>query len=131
MKGHRKAIIAELRSIDAKHMQLMLSRKGWETEHVNNSIDLINKLVVNQYDMVMISNNLPDSSVQEVATKIRNIVPKIEKTPIVAVINFTIETEKRKLLQAGADYCLTKPVYNDGLSEVLDTILKGNRVRVV
>lgn len=130
MKGHRKAIIAEQRSIDAKHMQLMLSRKGWETEIVNNSIDLINKLIVDKYDMVMISDNLPDSSLQEVAAKIRTVIPKSEKPPLVAVINFTIETEKRKLLQAGADYCLTKPVYNDGLSEVLDTISNGSRVRV-
>ncbi len=131
MKNHRKAIIADLRTIDAKHMQLMLSRRGWETEIVNNSTDLLNKLATNSYNLAMISDNLPDAKVDEVASKINKVIKKSEKLPVVAVINFTIETEKRRIIDAGADYCLTKPVYNNGLSEVIGHIVEKEQASLV
>ena len=131
MKNHRKAIIAELRTIDAKHMQLMLSRRGWETELVNTSTDLLDKLATSQYDLVMLSDNLPDANVVEVASKVRKVINKSDDLPIVAVINFTIETEKRKILNAGANYCLIKPVYNNSLSEVIGHILEKEYANVV
>ena len=130
MKDYRKVLIAELKSIDAKHMQLMLRRRGWETDMVNNTTDLMNKLATDEYNLVIVSDNLPDGSILEVAPKIKKVSTQGNALPVVAVTNFTIELEKQKLLKAGADYCLTKPVYNNSLTEVIGHIIEQEQVTV-
>jgi|GEM_PF-5095875 len=128
MKDYRKVIIAELKSIDAKHMQLMLSRRGWETEMVNNTTDLLNKIATDRYNLVIVSDNLPDGSIIEVAPKIKKISDQGDTLPVVAVTNFTIELEKQQILRAGVDYCLTKPVYNNSLTEVIGHLIEQEQV---
>ncbi|UZR95764.1 response regulator [Chondrinema litorale] len=120
MRNNRKAIIAELRSIEATHLKLMLKRKGWDSDVVNNSIDLLNKVASGNYELVLLSNNLLDEPAEEIAQEIRNIEKDNNiRIPIIAITSYSIEAEKRKLIKAGADYCLTKPVYNQNLSDVI------------
>jgi DNA-binding response OmpR family regulator len=130
MENYHKILVADLRSIDAKHMQLMLKRRGCEADTVDNTQDLLNYLATNTYSLIMVSDNLPDESIVEITSKIRKVSGLNNDLPIVVLTNFTIEAEKQKLLNAGADYCLTKPVYNNSLMEVLGNLLELEQEQV-
>ena len=123
MRNHRKALIAELRSIEATHLKLMLKRKGWDSDMVNNSSDLLSKIASGNYELILLSNNLLDVDAEEITHEIRSLEKDQNKNiPIIAITSYSIEAEKRKLIKAGADYCLTKPVYNHNLSEVINKL---------
>ncbi|MEM1137726.1 MAG: response regulator, partial [Bacteroidota bacterium] len=109
----------ELKPIDAAHMKLMLNRKGWDSDSVSTSSELMHKMATGNYELVLISNNLADSNAEELAREIRKLHKNL---PIIAITSYSIEAEKRKLLQAGADICLTKPVYNHTLNDVISNI---------
>ena len=126
---NNKAIIAETKSIDGAYLRLMLEKQGWQADVVDNSDEVISRLEATDYQLVLINRNLLGSDGLETTRKIRAWEKrKGKKVNIIGIASYTIEEERKKLLHAGADYCIAKPIYKKSLAEALENLSANGQV---
>lgn len=77
------------------------------------------------YDLVLLDVNLPGVNGYDVCTHIRS-TPAIAKTPIVFVSAKDSVEERLKGYEVGADDYITKPLSEDALLEVVDSVLASS-----
>jgi len=127
MSANNKILVAEFGSIDAAYLSGLLERNGWSADIANDSAEVIQKLQHENYSLVLINSNQSKVIGFETTRKIKGLESEMNKRiPVIGVTSHTIEAEKQNLLEAGADYCLTKPVYKNVLFETFKNIFKQN-----
>jgi DNA-binding response OmpR family regulator len=117
---NNKALVAEYESIDGAYLRLLLEKNGWKADVVKNTSELLSKLDEKEYALVLLNREFCKEG--QLATHKIRAVSKSKQIHIVGVTSFTLAEEKRNLINAGVDFCLTKPVYNDKLAYVLGEI---------
>jgi len=120
-----KILVADNKDIDAAYMRLMLERNGCKTEIVNNGQDVLEKIKSNDYSLVVMNEQLFQMDGAETVKKIRELERTGQKrTPILGLTSYSLSNEKKKFQNAGLDYCLSKPVYKNNLTDILSSIFK-------
>ncbi|MEN7547752.1 response regulator [Rapidithrix thailandica] len=116
-------LLAESRSIDAAYMQLLLEKNGWKTEVVTDGTEVLERIRRKQYSLILMSEELNCMDGITTVRKIREFENGTRyHIPVVGFTSYSLEGEKRKLLGAGMDFCLSKPVYKNKLLEILQTL---------
>lgn len=107
-------LIAERKSIDAAYMELMLKRSGWKVDIVNNEDSFSEKLENGNYNLVILDEDTLGGNIKGcIATVDR------EKTTILGTTGYSLRGQRRKLVQLGMDFCLSKPIYKNDLIDIL------------
>ncbi|GAB4331558.1 MAG: hypothetical protein OHK0038_06530 [Flammeovirgaceae bacterium] len=122
-----QALIADISPIDAAFMRMMLEKNGWKADIVMDMNEVLKKLQENSYELVFISSELRKQSSQEAIHHLRAIEKDFTKHfVIVAMLNTTLTSERKNVMDAGADFCLLKPIYQNHLQEILKNVSKRN-----
>lgn len=123
MNANNRILVAEFESIDAAYLCGLLERNGWSAEIAGDGSEVIHKLQQEDYSLVLINSNQAKVIGFETTRKIKDLEGEMGKRiPVVGVTSHTIEAEKKNLMKAGADYCITKPVYKNVLFETFKNI---------
>ena len=125
-KPYFKAIIAEKEGIEAAYLRLLLEKNGWKAEVVHSPFDLIRKMEKDggDYSLVLMDREFCQNDGLSAPIKIKNMEQAVNHSiTVVGVTSYTLAEEKKKLMAAGVDYCLTKPVYNDSIVSMLQNIM--------
>ncbi|MHA1645990.1 MAG: response regulator [Promethearchaeota archaeon] len=77
----------------------------------------------NNPDIVILDIQLPDISGTDICRAIRKI-KKFKTTPIIAVSSFAMKGDKERILEAGFDYYLSKPLKISNFREKIKEFLK-------
>ncbi len=127
MNGNNLVLLAENQAIDAAYMRLLLERNGWKTEVVSDGDEVMEKLRKNSYSFVVINDKLSKIDAFELARRIREQEKNSNRhLIIIGLTSYAMESEHRRFLKAGIDYCLSKPVYSSSLVAALGAIFNGN-----
>jgi DNA-binding response OmpR family regulator len=122
-----QALIAEISPIDAAFMRMMLEKNGWKADIVMDMNEVQKKLQENSYDLVFVNTQLRKNSSQDAIPQLKTLEKEsTEHFVIVAMLNTTLTTERKSVMEAGADFCLPKPIYQHQLIEILKNIAKRN-----
>ncbi len=132
MKDKQKVLVAEFESIDAAYLRSMLERNGWESDLASNQMEVLHKLRERKYSLVLVNSNQSKVTGIETTRKIKALERELKRRiPVVGIASHTLEAEKRSILKAGADYCLTKPVYKNVLLETFKNVFGSNTLTSV
>jgi DNA-binding response OmpR family regulator len=125
-KQNFRAIIAETEAIEGAYLRLLLEKNGWKADVVQNGGDLLKKLEDNtlDYSLVLMHRDFCQSNGFSALRRIKDFEKKMNRSiTIVGVTSYSLTEERKNLLAAGVDYCLTKPVYNDIMVSMLENII--------
>jgi len=75
-------------------------------------------------DAVVLDIQIPGISGIEVAKAVR-ANPDVAGTPIIAVTAYSMAGDKEKILAAGCDYYLSKPIDTRGFPRTIQSVLNG------
>ncbi|NWG34888.1 MAG: response regulator [Chloroflexi bacterium] len=108
------------RVLSAGSYNLIEAKTGWQGIHIAETQDV---------DMILLDINLPDIDGYEVAQRLRNSEnPKLARVPIIAVTANAMRGDAIRILGAGCDYYISKPI---DIHELLEKIEMYTKDRVI
>lgn len=117
----RRILVVEDNPINQEVMVELLSELGYSADLADDGEEALSLLSRRDYPLVLMDCQMPLKDGYETATEIRRReLGKRRRTPIVAVTAHALASERDKVLAAGMDDYLPKPVSIKALSEMLD-----------
>jgi len=113
-----------LRALMLKQLETL----GYCAAAVGTAVEALEKLLREDFDLVLMDISLPQMDGLEASRRIRSIeeIARQKRIPIVATTGFS---NRRDCLEAGIDDFLEKPIVLDRLRAVLDRWLKGQELK--
>ena len=127
LKG-RHILLAEDVEINAQIMEMVLSMKEMTVDHAQNGKIALEKFAhsdVGTYDAILMDIRMPEMDGLEATAKIRALDRADAKTiPIIALTANAFDEDVQRSLQAGMNAHLSKPIDNDALFDMLQSVIK-------
>ena len=105
-------------------MTQLLTYKGFETAFANDPTVALNRLLGENFDLVMLDLMMPGMDGFAVIGKLRES-PRHDKTPILALSAKTLDNDERKSLLTSNVRYIAKPASPSRLIQIVRDILKA------
>lgn len=106
-----------------KMVSLILKSKGYEVVTAENGMDGLQKLGLEQINLILTDMNMPYMDGIEFTRQVR-ANPEIAHIPIVMLTTEAEEEEKQRAYQAGVDDYIVKPATAEQIVESMKRIIK-------
>jgi len=111
-------LIVEDDEISYSLLEALLKLKGMKCIGVKNGKEAVEYCQrPNQIDLILMDIKMPEMNGYEATIRIKKIRPEL---PIIAQTAYAIPGDEDKILEAGCDYCITKPIIKE---ELYDKVL--------
>ncbi|OUR94827.1 hypothetical protein A9Q84_17105 [Halobacteriovorax marinus] len=117
-KINLKVLVAEDNSINQKVISLMLKSLGVEYTLVDNGLQALEQTKLNSFDLILMDIQMP---VMDGITATEKIISSLKEKspPIIAITANVFKEDRKRCLDAGMSYVLSKPVRKKELLDVL------------
>jgi CheY-like chemotaxis protein len=112
-----KILLAEDNLINQVVASKLLSKRGAEVDIANNGREVIEKLALKEYRIILMDIQMPEMDGLETTEFIRNSGASFARIPIIALTASALVSEKSKCFEAGMDDYLSKPFKAEELFE--------------
>ncbi len=99
----------------------LLSKTGADIQHLKDGKELMHYLEYDTPDLILLDLSMPEMSGFDCLYAIR---AKGIHTKIVVQTAYTLQEQQKKVLQAGADDCLAKPIRKTVLYPMVEALLQ-------
>lgn len=110
-----RILIADDSAINRKLVATLLSQQGAVVEEAVDGVEACHLTSTQRYDLIFMDIHMPVLSGIQATEQIRLYEQDNEHTPIVALTANILSGERNRLLSAGLDDCLIKPVHEGEL----------------
>jgi CheY-like chemotaxis protein len=118
-----KILVVDDDKTTRKLLSLYLKAKGYEIVTAENGLDALEKLGVENINLVVSDMNMPYMDGIELTKNIR-ADENLKGLPVIMVTTEADEEEKKKAQEAGVDDYLVKPANAEQISDSVKKILK-------
>ncbi|MEP0940375.1 MAG: PAS domain S-box protein [Rhizobiaceae bacterium] len=105
----------------------MLERLGCAVDTVGNGQEAVDSILSRRYDAILMDVSMPDMDGIEATNIIRTLDSDASNVPIIALTAYALDEDRQKVLAAGMDDFVSKPVSRIELARVLARQINGNR----
>lgn len=106
-----KVLLAEDNLVNQKIAVKLLEKQGWTVSAVENGQDAVNRVLTDNFDVVLMDANMPVLDGLEATRLIRDNERKTGKhVPIIALTARAMQEDRGRCLNAGMDGYVTKPI---------------------
>lgn len=105
----KKILIVEDNDLNLKLFRDLLNANGYETVETKEGYEAINLTKTIRPDLILMDIQLPEISGLEVTKRIK-ADPDIAAIPIIAVTAFAMKDDEEKILRAGCQAYISKPI---------------------
>ena len=122
---NKKILLVEDNKSNQLFMSVILKKMDIKYDLAINGKDAIEKFIANQYDLILMDENMPVMNGIEATKHIIQYEQENTKihTPIVALTANALKNDRTKFINAGMDEYLTKPLNRTALNKVLQKLL--------
>ncbi|RAK06362.1 PAS domain S-box-containing protein [Halanaerobium saccharolyticum] len=119
---NKKILVVEDNPDNRFLIKAFLQQKDYLLEMAANGLEAVNKFKKKTYDLVLMDIQMPEMNGYQAVIQIRDWEKgnKLDKTPVVALTAYALDSDKKQALQAGFDNHLTKPLKKDKLFEMIE-----------
>ncbi|RZT00378.1 PAS domain-containing hybrid sensor histidine kinase/response regulator [Aquimarina brevivitae] len=115
-----KVLVAEDNKMNQFFISQLFNEWEIETEIANNGQEVLEKLEESTFDLILMDMHMPVMDGVEATIQIRKSSdPNISQIPIVACSADVFPEAKRKAIEVGMNYYITKPISEKALEEIL------------
>jgi PAS domain S-box-containing protein len=106
-----RILVGEDHPMNQLVIQETLSQAGHEVDVVENGLEVLDKLAVRFYDVVLLDGLMPVMDGIEAVRRIRGHPdPRVARIPVIALTALARDTDRKRFLEAGMDDYVLKPV---------------------
>jgi two-component system, cell cycle response regulator DivK len=105
----KRVLLVEDDSVSLKLMRDVLAASGYETSEATNGLDALARVGEAPVDLIVMDIGLPDLDGVEVTRRLRD-APATRAIPVIAVTAYAMPGDEQRVLAAGCDRYLTKPL---------------------
>ena len=105
----QKVLIVEDNTLNMKLFNDVLVANGFTTVQSPTGLDAIELCTSHRPDLLILDIQLPEISGYEIVKKLRE-TPHTAATPVIAITAFAMHGDEKKILNAGCDAYLSKPI---------------------
>ncbi|MFZ0864151.1 MAG: response regulator [Candidatus Sulfotelmatobacter sp.] len=117
-----KVLVAEDSAVNRELLRELLEARGYEVLEACDGQEALQMIAQTQPELLLLDIGMPVMDGFAVVGKIREN-PLLAQLPVVAVTAYAMRGDRERILNAGFDGYLSKPVNRSSLSEELDRIL--------
>lgn len=110
----KKVLVIDDNAVNRKLAMAMMKKRGWETAEAECGLDGLALLDGSAYDAVLLDISMPGMNGEEVCRRIRDN-EKCQHLRVIAYTAHALETDRARIMAAGFDDILIKPVSMDML----------------
>ncbi|MCX9083510.1 MAG: response regulator [Candidatus Methanoperedens sp.] len=118
-----KVLIVEDDPINMKLIIEILDSLDFMIQTATNGFEALAMADKDLYNLILMDIELPGLDGIETAQRIKN-KPGYNKTPIIAVTAFAMKGDREKILDAGLDYYVSKPIHVADFIKLISDIFK-------
>ncbi|MDF1882343.1 response regulator [Sulfurimonas sp. SAG-AH-194-C21] len=117
-----KLLLVEDDKTNQMFMEVILKKLKVTYEIVGNGLDAIDAFKQNDYNLILMDENMPNMNGIEATKKIIELEKELglEHTPIVALTANALKGDRERFLEAGMDEYLTKPLNKKNLIRIFE-----------
>ena len=119
----QKILVVEDNDRNRKLLRVLLRAKGYEVIEAANAEETMNYLEIQKPDLILMDIQLPNTDGLALTRKIRSEV-ETAHLPIIAVTAYAMKGDRERILEAGCDAYVSKPIDTHQLSLLIADILK-------
>jgi signal transduction histidine kinase/ActR/RegA family two-component response regulator len=123
--GDRRVLYVEDNPTSLKLVELMLRGRGIELISATTAAEGLAAARGSHVDLILLDRQLPDGSGEDVLRELRR-EETLRAVPIVMLSGDASRETIRRVLEAGADDYLTKPLEVDSAAEAIERFLRGS-----
>ncbi|GAB4326926.1 MAG: response regulator [Promethearchaeota archaeon] len=120
----KKVLIVDDNPVNLKLFQYALKPVQAEFTVARDGNEAIEKISSERPDLVILDIQIPGISGLEVAKRVKSD-PELKDTILVAVTAYSMEGDKQKILAAGCDWYISKPIDTRAFPQVIQRFLDG------
>jgi len=119
-------LLAEDNSSNQMFMKILFKKLNLTFDIANDGLEAIDMFKKNQYDLILMDENMPNMSGTEATIQIIKYENEreLKHTPIVALTANALKGDRERFLDVGMDNYLSKPLKKEELSRMLEKYLK-------
>lgn len=121
----KNILIVEDNENNMELISFILSSNGYGIMQASRGQDGIEMAQANKPDLILLDIQLPDLDGTVVLDKLRN-TPETSEIPVIAVTSYAMTGDSKKLLNAGCDGYIEKPIDPDHFVKQVESILVTN-----
>ncbi len=117
IESNTKILLVEDNKANQLFVEIILDEMGLDVDTVNNGQEAVDILLIQDYDLVLMDENMPILNGIEATKIIRENEERLgkPKTPIIAVTANALSGDRDRFLDSGMDDYITKPIDQDKL----------------
>lgn len=116
----KKVLIVEDNDLNLKLFRDLLEANGYETVETKEGINAVDLARREKPDLILMDIQLPEISGLDVTKKVKSD-REISSIPIIAVTAFAMKDDEEKILRAGCEAYISKPI---SIAHFLETVKK-------
>lgn len=121
-----RLLIAEDNPVNQKVALAMLARLGYRADVVANGLEALQAVTRQTYDVILMDVLMPEMDGIRATHHIREIVPAHQQPHIIAMTAQAMEGDRQRLIEAGMNGYISKPVRLEYLIEALLEVSADN-----
>jgi two-component system, sensor histidine kinase and response regulator len=114
-----RILVAEDNVVNQKVILAMLVHGGHQIDIANNGVEAVEAVRGADYDLILMDVHMPELDGLQATRQIRALSGQKSETPIIAVTADAMPGDREKLMQAGMDDYVTKPIDQSKLMHVV------------
>lgn len=107
--AHEEILIVEDNPTNLKLLKILLTVEGYELREAKNADEALDLLKIHQPRLILMDIQLPGMDGLELTKKLKND-PKYQHIIIIALTAYAMKHDREKVIAAGCDGYITKPI---------------------
>jgi len=119
---NEKILVVEDNPLNMRLIEMTLRRRGYMLLMASDAQEEIKMALIERPDLIIMDIQLPGINGLDVTRKLRK-TPPVSDTPIIGVTAYAMKGDREKIIEAGCDAYLSKPVDTRQLPELVARML--------
>jgi len=115
----RSVLIVDDNEINRRLMRVLLDQRGVSVVEAKDGMEAVEAAESHRFDLILMDVRMPGMNGIEATIRIRNMEHGRYRTPVIALTAHALPDERAAFIRAGMDDCLTKPVLEEQLDDLL------------
>ncbi len=115
----RSVLVVDDNEINRLLMRVLLGQRGVAVVEAKDGLEAVEMVERHHFDLILMDVRMPGMNGIEATIRIRHMEHGRYRTPIIALTAHALPEERAAFIRAGMDECLTKPVLEQQLDDLL------------